>query len=189
MASPSGFNNNLRKALPQRGTFGKSSTGRFINKRDSVTGKTPSITGRVSAGPNLHTASRGNRRMSVASGNSHVGQQVAQLFNKTIDYSAKRGNACDERLAELIKELNIRMPIKMIEEGKYMIGTRIVSANLEMHTVMVRVGGGYREFHEYVKIEELELRRLQQKIEQTGLTLDQLVRKMLNAARHKKFAP
>ena len=68
-----------------------------------------------------------------------------------------------------------------------MFGTRIVNANLEMHTVMVRVGGGYREFKEYVKCEDLELRRIQLKIEQTGLTLDQLVRKMLNAARYKKF--
>ena len=79
------------------------------------------------------------------------------------------------------------MPIKMIEEGKYLFGTRIVRANLDTNTVMVRVGGGYREFYEYIKCEEVELRRLQVKIEQTGLTLDQLVRKMLNAARQKKF--
>ena len=64
------------------------------------------------------------------------------------------------------------MPIKMIEEGKYMFGTRIVRANLDTNTVMVRVGGGYREFHEYIKCEDMELRRLQIKIEQTGLTLD-----------------
>lgn len=41
-----------------------------------------------------------------------------------------------------------------------MFGTRIVRANLEMNTVMVRVGGGYREFYEYIKCEEVELRRL-----------------------------
>ena len=49
------------------------------------------------------------------------------------------------------------MPIKMIEDGKYMFGTRIVMANLEMNTVMVRVGGGYREFNEYIKCEDMEL--------------------------------
>ena len=48
----------------------------------------------------------------------------------------------------------------MIEEGKYLFGTRIVRANLEMNTVMVRVGGGYREFSEYIKREDMELRRL-----------------------------
>ena len=116
-----------------------------------------------------------------------VTARTEALFKKTIDYAAQKGNACDERLAELIKQYNIRMPIKMIEDGKYMFGTRIVTANLEMNTVMVRVGGGYREFFEYVKCEETELRRLQLKIEQTGLTLDQLVTKMLNAARYKNF--
>ena len=89
-----------------------------------------------------------------------ISQQTQNLFANTIDYQAKKGNACDERLAELIKQYNIRMPIKMIEEGKYMFGTRIVRANLEMNTVMVRVGGGYREFYEYIKCEEVELRRL-----------------------------
>lgn len=125
--------------------------------------------------------------MSDVNSNGLVSPTTEALFDKTTDYSAQRGNACDERLADLIKELNIRMPIRMIEPGMYMFGTRIVKANLEMHTVMVRVGGGYREFKEYVKCEDLELRRIQLKIEQTGLTLDQLVRKMLNAARYKKF--
>ena len=87
----------------------------------------------------------------------------------------------------MIKEYKIRMPIKIIETGKlmnkYLMGTKIVYANLESRNVMVRVGGGYREFNEYLKCEEVELRKLQLKIDQTGLTLDQLVRKMLNAAR------
>ena len=101
----------------------------------------------------------------VSSNGQIVSDRTENLFKKTIDYTAKEGNACDERLAELIKQFNIRMPIKMIEEGKYMFGTRIVCANLLMNTVMVRVGGGYREFYEYIKCEETELRRLQLKIE------------------------
>ena len=48
----------------------------------------------------------------------------------------------------------------MVEQGKYMIGTRIVSANLEMNTVMVRVGGGYQEFYDYIKCQDKELKRL-----------------------------
>ena len=90
----------------------------------------------------------------------------------------------------MIKEYNIRMPIKIIESGKqfnkYLMGTKIVHANLD-ETVMVRVGGGYREFKEYLKCEEVELRRLQKKVEQSGLSLDQIVRRMLNAARKKNF--
>ena len=124
-----------------------------------------------SFGPNLRTANRSSRKFSVASYQSGllsdvnsnggiVSARTEAMFKKTIDYSAQKGNACDERLAELIKQFNIRMPIKMIEEGKYLFGTRIVRANLEMNTVMVRVGGGYREFSEYIKREDMELRRL-----------------------------
>ena len=86
------------------------------------------------------------------------------MFKEVIDYNAIRGNAVDERLAELIEEYKIRMPIKLIKCGeqmnKYLIGTKIVHARLETNCVMVRVGGGYREFKEYLKCEEVELRKL-----------------------------
>ena len=56
------------------------------------------------------------------------------------------------------------MPIKIIESGKqfnkYLMGTKIIHANLDERSVMVRVGGGYREFKEYLKCEEVELKRL-----------------------------
>ena len=79
------------------------------------------------------------------------------------------------------------MPVSMIEDGKYLIGTRVVSVNIDnTNSVMVRVGGGYRTFQQYIKCEEAELRRLQMKIEQTGLTRDQLVEQMVKTARHKE---
>ena len=144
--------------------------------------------------PNLATANRLDRRKSAMSDSSdpnNLSMRVETQFKDKIEYKALEGNALDERLAELIKEYHIRMPIKIIESGKmmnkYLMGTKIVHANLDSRNVMVRVGGGYREFKEYLKCEEVELRRLQLKIDQTGLTLDQLVRKMLNAAKVKRF--
>ena len=84
------------------------------------------------------------------------------------------------------------MPIKIIETGKqfnkYLMGTKIIHANLDERSVMVRVGGGYKEFKEYLKCEDVELKRLQIKVVQSGLTLDQVVCKMLNAARRKDFS-
>ena len=171
------------KANIKGGSFGRSGTGRFGQSPVSFQNKKArkqSTDPTVGMGPNLRTADRsmrrssyGSRLLSNASTNGGVvSQQTQDLFKKTIDYKAMKGNACDERLAELIKQYNIRMPIKMIEDGKYMIGTRIVMANLQLREVMVRVGGGYREFYEYVKCEDTELRRIQIKMEQTGLTLD-----------------
>ena len=67
-----------------------------------------------SFGPNLRTANRSSRKFSVASYQSGllsdvnsnggiVSARTEAMFKKTIDYSAQKGNACDERLAELIK--------------------------------------------------------------------------------------
>ena len=81
------------------------------------------------------------------------------------------------------------MPIKLIESGKqfnkYLMGTKIIHANLDGQSVMVRVGGVLKEFKDYLKCEEVELKRLQIKITQSGLTSDQIVSKMLNAVRKK----
>ena len=61
----------------------------------------------------------------------------------------------------------------MIDQDRYMMGTRIVQCHLEARDIMVRVGGGYREFHEYtMRCQDIEIRKIQLKIEQTGLTLD-----------------
>ena len=49
----------------------------------------------------------------------------------------------------------------MIDKDRYMFGTRIVQANLDKRDIMVRVGGGYREFYEYTfKVEEIEIRKI-----------------------------
>ena len=102
-----------------------------------------------------------------------VSSQTAALFKKPIEYTAQTGNACDEKLAELIQLFKIRMPISKVEDGKYLIGTRVVNVSLNnMDSLMIKVGGGHRSFQQYIKCEEAELRRLQMKIEQTGLTRD-----------------
>lgn len=76
----------------------------------------------------------------------------------------QQGNAVDLKLAELIKELNIRMPVKLIEKDKYLVGTRVTYAKLDA-TLMVRVGGGYVEFADFVKCEEVEIRKIKAKVE------------------------
>ena len=68
------------------------------------------------------------------------------------------------------------------------MGTKIIHAKLVERSVMVRVGGGFRELKDYLKCEEVEIRRLQIKAARSGLTLDQIVCKMLNAARRKGFS-
>ena len=115
-------------------TFSKVSTGRLLEQSNdkgtnsSLRKSQPGSLGRTSMlrdrrtssfGPNLMTANRSSRKLSVASyqsgllsdvnsSNVIVSPSTEQIFDKTIDYSAKKGNACDERLAELIKQFNIK---------------------------------------------------------------------------------
>jgi hypothetical protein len=56
------------------------------------------------------------------------------------------------------------MPVKLIEKDKYLVGTRVTYAKLDA-TLMVRVGGGYVEFADFVKCEEIEIRKIKAKIE------------------------
>lgn len=52
----------------------------------------------------------------------------------------------DEMVAELIKDLDVRVPVILISKDRYLVGTRILSAVVENNTVMFRVGGGYCAF-------------------------------------------
>lgn len=51
---------------------------------------------------------------------------------------------------ELIKEGNVTIPILHIKEKLYLIGHSRMTCNLINDNLMVRVGGGYEKFSEYV---------------------------------------
>ena len=56
----------------------------------------------------------------------------------------------DEMVAELIKDLDVRVPVVLISKDRYLVGTRILSSVIENNTVMFRVGGGYCAFKDYI---------------------------------------
>ena len=126
-----------RKNSVNFGTFGRTSTGRtnslgsdHFMARHSLPSRTP-LTAR---GPNLRTADRSNRRQgsvsSFRSGNNKIPNQSEGLnvlgiseetlaqFKENIVYEAQTGNSLDESLAMLINKLNIKMPIKLIDDKK-----------------------------------------------------------------------
>lgn len=83
-------------------------------------------------------------------------------------------------VAQLIADLDVRMPIRLVGKDRYLVGTRIKTAVIKDNTVAFRVGGGYMLFTEYVaKYEDTEVARLKLKILQTGDTLEGLVSKMI----------
>jgi len=51
---------------------------------------------------------------------------------------------------------------------------------------MFRVGGGFSAFHEYIgKYQDLEIARLQLKMEQTGDSLDIIVKRLIRKVKDK----
>ena len=48
-----------------------------------------------------------------------------------------------------MEKYDVKIPIFRIEEGKYLVGKKIVPLKLEKE-LMVNVGGGFRKFSDYI---------------------------------------
>lgn len=53
-------------------------------------------------------------------------------------------------IARYIVEHSITIPIIWIKKDLYLIGSNRLSCELKRDTLMLRVGGGYEKFEEYV---------------------------------------
>jgi len=65
-------------------------------------------------------------------------------------YKAVRGDIVDELLAKIINETDCTLPIRKLGKGKYMFGTKKVSMQAKVNSLLVRVGGGYSDFREFL---------------------------------------
>lgn len=145
----------------------------------------------IPRGPNLHTTVRSGRKsvesnyssgLSQRSGNllPIISEKTKMAFSVRQNYDGQKGNTIDEMIAVLIKDLDVRLPVRLISNDRYLVGTRILSSVIENNTVMFRVGGGYSAFGEYInKYQEVEIARLQLKMEQTGDSLEKIVRRLI----------
>lgn len=79
-------------------------------------------------------------------------------------FKAKRGDALDEMLSEVIGRNNCELPISRIGDGHYMFGSKKIYAKIIANKLVVRVGGGYMNMDEfistYAESERLKLERL-----------------------------
>lgn len=56
----------------------------------------------------------------------------------------------DEMIAMYIEELDIRIPIVPIKDKLYLVGSNRVSCSIKNDQLILRVGGGYEKFEDYV---------------------------------------
>lgn len=74
-------------------------------------------------------------------------------------YQSIKGDEIDEAMARIVNNLNIKLPIIRIGNGKYLIGTESKIAVIKGNSCVVRIGGGFQNMEEYIvrhESEELE---------------------------------
>jgi len=78
-------------------------------------------------------------------------QQCDELFNEApIEFKPRKDNEIDHMISRYIVEHSITIPIIWIKKDLYLIGSNRLSCELKRDTLMLRVGGGYEKFEEYV---------------------------------------
>lgn len=56
----------------------------------------------------------------------------------------------DELLAKYINSMEVAVPVRRIGEGFYLFGTRKIYAKVLNNKLVVRVGGGFMSFTEFI---------------------------------------
>jgi len=78
-------------------------------------------------------------------------QQCDELFGEApIVFKPRKDNEIDQMIASYIQETNITIPIIWIKKDLYLIGSTRLSCELKRDSLMLRVGGGYEKFEEYI---------------------------------------
>jgi hypothetical protein len=58
-------------------------------------------------------------------------------------YKSVKGDKVDELFAKALNEAGIDLPVKRIQEGKYLFGSKNITCRIINGKLVVRVGGGY----------------------------------------------
>lgn len=83
-------------------------------------------------------------------------------------YRAISGDIVDELLAKYINSMEISVPIRRLGDGFYLFGTRRIYAKVLNNKLVVRVGGGYMSFTEFIDTYALaELKKINE-LQATG---------------------
>ena len=77
--------------------------------------------------------------------------QCDELFADTpIKFKPRKGDELDEKIMELIELLDITIPVLHIKGKLYLIGSSKATCELKGEQLLIRTGGGYERFDEYV---------------------------------------
>jgi hypothetical protein len=77
------------------------------------------------------------------------GKHVEYKFEKK-KYQPTKGDTIDEFLARILNEADCPIPVRKLCPGKYMFGNDMIIMSAKANSLLVRVGGGYMDFKEYL---------------------------------------
>ena len=93
---------------------------------------------------------------------SELDQQCDKLFaTPPVEFRASRNVPLEQAMFEVYANQHLTIPIVHIREKLYLIGSGRMTCDLRSDAAMVKVGGGYEKFEDYVsKNERYHQRRL-----------------------------
>lgn len=66
-------------------------------------------------------------------------------------YKPVKGDAIDEMFANALQRAQCTLPIKRLNAGKYLFGTKQILAKIINGKLVIRVGGGYMSVDEFIE--------------------------------------
>ena len=91
-------------------------------------------------------------------------------------YKAVQGDVVDELLAKYINSMEVAVPIRRLGEGFYLFGTRKIYAKVLNNKLVVRVGGGFMSFTEFIDTYAMiELKKINELQAQGNWDLEQFI--------------
>jgi hypothetical protein len=67
-----------------------------------------------------------------------------------LKFKPRPGQPVDDQIAQYIDEMNITIPIMWVKDTTYLIGCQRLICEIKRNCLLLRVGGGYESFQEYV---------------------------------------
>lgn len=80
-----------------------------------------------------------------------IDKHCIEYFTESpINFNPRNGEPIDELIVNYIHEMRITIPIVWIKGNLYLIGNQRIQCEIRRNCLLLRVGGGYESFQEYV---------------------------------------
>ena len=90
-------------------------------------------------------------KMALGFTEEEIQEECDELFKEApIDFEARRGNKLEEKMGQIIYDKHIKIPIILCKGSVYLIGSQKHNCELRAENVVIRTGGGYVRFEDFV---------------------------------------